>query len=229
MNIETASISKQIVRIGELDISFLVLVSTDDKFQSENRRESIGRSIDGKSDTRIERIYLSHTGMLKLFVKRFYDPIAPNKSSIFITQKNVFRMIKGLRKAIQLFDRDDLFYIDEQKKLGMYPNKHKVHLNHIGDNRHILIQPTIVEDIEGRTYEGVRMYINAMSQGIDLTYDELCLLLYIIEKVDFFMYTQALLMYNEMRRLHIDATDKRISDIVDIGNRINRIADKGIE
>lgn len=192
------SITKSICRVGGLDISFLVLWNNQDR-PSETRKTYKGSARDGNSDIDYSYLYLSHSGMLQ--IRCIGDTYERDKTdSIYITPKNVLRFMKGLKKAVELFDRDDIFYFDESNKLSMYPNNHTISISHLGDNRHVRIVPSIVEDKNGSSYEGAIMYINTLHNKVYLTYDELCLVLYIIQKTDFFLYTQALLMYNEMRK-----------------------------
>lgn len=228
MMVVDKSITKSICRVGGLDISFLVLWNSQDR-PSETRRTYRGNSRDGDSNTEYSSLYLSHSGMLQ--IRCIGETYERDKSdSIYITPRNILRFMKGLKKAVELFDRDDIFYFDESNKLSMYPNNHMVSISHLGDNRHVKIVPSIVEDKNGNSYEGAIMYINTLNNKVHLTYDELCLVLYIIQKTDFFLYTQALLVYNEMRKgaqnnIENSAIGKGIS--LQIMDRMESIRSKG--
>lgn len=205
MNILDTSINKHILTVGGLSVDYLVLFNNPgDRRQSETRRIYPGEIRNGDNN-KYSRLYLQHTGMIKLQCTKGTGDL--KSDAVFITQKNVLRFCKGLKKIIKLFDRDDLFYIDENNNLSMYPNDHIISISHLGDNKHIKIIPDIVSDVNQNTYEGCRMYINKVSNIVYLTYDELCLLLYIIQKVDFFLYTQNLLIYNELRKASVDKID----------------------
>ena len=115
-------------------------------------------------------------------IKDFSLNIGPLNKSIFV---------RALEKFIQIYDRDDVYYLKDGK-LNMYGNNQVVHTCKMSDN-YVKMVPTIVTDMNENAYEGATLFLNKEIISGDLTYSELLALYDILKEADIFSYTYLLL------------------------------------
>lgn len=153
-------------------------------------------------------------GYLTLELKR--DDWSPDKW-LRITQANIFHVIKGFKAMLNSIYTGDIFAVTKGKKTIMYKgkvNEHTQNLNNLGTNNWLRISPAIIYDENDISYEGVILYINKTENYVPLSIDEFESLLYALEKVDIFLYSQEILNYFMLslkdQKLEIQPTFKKV-------------------
>lgn len=118
------------------------------------------------------------------------------KSKIVMTSKNQLQLITGLKKAINILYRKDTYYYDNGTLcLGNITETEITRVYNAGESNKLVIIPNIVSDTDTNQYEGVRIFINDTSVFVDLTIDEIESLVYSLEKIDLFLYSQGLVNF----------------------------------
>lgn len=119
---------------------------------------------------------------------------------ICINQANQFVFISKLEKIIHIIENNELFYREgEILKIRGLTKKDIVYLNETGRNNIMIFEPALVSISELEIKEGVGMFINKKSNMIPVTLDEIKLLKSIVEKIDMFLYTHTLLIYDSLK------------------------------
>lgn len=116
--------------------------------------------------------------------------------SLIITQKTVFRVIMFFRRLVKSMYTKDLFITKGNEIILQRDVAENVkELLQVSQNNAIVGIPAVIYDENEISYEGVHLFINKTSNLIPLTFTELETLLYMLEKVDLFQYSQLLLNY----------------------------------
>lgn len=121
--------------------------------------------------------------------------------SIVINERNIFQITRGVKECIDAIYDGGIFAVDKDKNIVIYADmveKHTVQIYNIGGNQRMVLKPTIVYDENETSYEGATLYINKSDYSIDLPIDVLESMHYILNKIDLFLYSQALLNYYMM-------------------------------
>ena len=91
--------------------------------------------------------------------------------------KNIHTVIDACKRIRQLFDTDELFYINDNNDLAIYSadaEKYAVDVN-LGNNKRLRIKHAIVTDeLDNSLYEGVVIFIQTLSAYGFMTYSEFC-------------------------------------------------------
>lgn len=106
-----------------------------------------------------------------------------------------WKLIRVLDEAIDLIDKrgNEIFYIDKDNgdELNMFHVSEDLANEFIKSafgftgNHNIQIAPQVVVDYQDNKYEGVRIYFDRTERYVDLSYDEVSSLKYILSKTDF--------------------------------------------
>ena len=149
-----------------------------------------------------------------------YDKDIPFKDlSLTLNQVNKSIFCRHLKKFLKIYDRDDLFYLDNGE-LKLYKNEESIMTFKVGE-RYVGLKPCIVADIKGNTYEGGRICLDKESIFGDLTFSELCALYDVIYNADLFLYSEMLLMSVKEPFKKINPfTLKQVEKIYERGNGI---------
>ena len=185
----TKSINRTIATIAGMKISFTVFLHDDEK---KLIKEYVKNTPNGNKEC---SIYMDFYPIVNIALPQTFGSYDRQQNCV-LTYKTKGLFVRGLTRALKTFERDDVFYMDSGK-LSMYSltNDMKTLIYNVGDKNRILIHPVIVEDKDGNSYEGSRIFFNRTSNFIELSYDELYSLRDIISDINFFLYSQALINY----------------------------------
>lgn len=116
--------------------------------------------------------------------------------SIIINELNLAKVVKGFKNVHKNVYDGDIFAQDKLGKVIIYKEKAHECTEHIRlGTQNILLQPAIILDDSGLTYEGVIMYINNTENYVEMPIDWFDGIIRTLDKIDMFMYSQALLNF----------------------------------
>lgn len=119
--------------------------------------------------------------------------------SIVLNSKTLVHFISGVHKLIKLFDNDIYFYNSDKKLcLVALDSSYLIRLTNLGDNNIVEMYPVVIEDRDLVQYEGARLVFNNVNNFVELSYDELLSLSYLLKKIDLFTYSQLLINFIAM-------------------------------
>lgn len=124
---------------------------------------------------------------------------------IYIKQNNQDLLVSKLEKIIKIIKKNELFYKDSGiLKIRELSKKDIVFVNELGINNFITFEPAIIAENDDLLVEGAAMYLNSENNVIPLSFTELELLTNTIKRIDMFLYSQVLLMFDFMINLGKD-------------------------
>lgn len=218
MDVQQGRSRRRIGRFGEFIFEFVILPSTD-KFSSRP-----GPSAEGLGNTRIMESNATHVGFVSMTLRsnRGYDP----NGKVTITNRIIHRFMRVLISIEKAFDRDDIFFTDDEGKLAIdaaVANKLAITIP-LGDTKQLKIKHELIYmDESEQPYEGVVIYLNRHATYGYMTYDELCACIYNMNKVDYFVYTQLMVMEQLDRALLREQSNESVGQIMDLGSRLDKI------
>jgi len=116
--------------------------------------------------------------------------------SLLINQHSIFQVIMFFRRLVKNMYKKDLFVVKgDELILHQDVADEAKELLQLGTNSAIIGIPAIIYDENETSYEGVNLFINKTSNVIPLTFTELETVLYTLEKIDLYQYSQLLLNY----------------------------------
>lgn len=116
--------------------------------------------------------------------------------SLIITQRSIFQLIMFFRRLVKSMYTKDLFMTKGNEIIIHNDIANDVkELLQLSQNSVIGGIPAIIYDENEISYEGVHLFINKTANIIPLTFTELETVLYTLEKIDLFHYSQLLLNY----------------------------------
>lgn len=218
MDVQQGRSRRRIGRFGDFIFEFVILPSTD-KFSSRP-----GPSAEGLGNTRIMESNATHVGFVSMTLKsnRGYDLYG----RVTITNRIIHRFMKVLIAIEKAFDRDDIFFTDDEGKLAIdtaVANKLAITIP-LGDTKQLKIKHELIYmDESEQPYEGVVIYLNRHATYGYMTYDELCACIYNMNKVDYFVYTQLMVMEQLDRAVLREQSNESVGQIMDLGSRLDKI------
>jgi hypothetical protein len=141
-------------------------------------------------------------------------------------------LIDTMYEFLDIFKKDDIFYLDGGKLFMYAPVKEEYRKRVRLNDTWLMFSPVIVLDVDQNQYEGVEITLNREGNTAMLTYSEFKSLAKTINKADIFLYSQLLLNFigrntifrseDERKRLEEQhaALDKRI-DSLDFSSKAN--------
>lgn len=218
MDVQQGRSRRRIGRFGEFIFEFVILPSTD-RFSSRP-----GPSVEGLGNTRIMESYATHVGFVSMTLKsnRGYDAYG----RVTIPNRIIHRFMKVLITIEKAFDRDDIFFTDDEGKLAIdtaVANKLAITIPLVDTKQLKIKHELIYADESEQPYEGVVIYLNRHATYGYMTYDELCACIYNMKKVDYFVYTQLMVMEQLDRALLREQSNESVGQIMDIGSRLDKI------
>lgn len=118
--------------------------------------------------------------------------------SIMITPMNIVHVVKGMERLLEAIYGDDVFAVDRNDKIVIYKDmveKHTEKIFNLGMNQRLVLKPAIILDHNDTEMEGVLLYINKPENVVELSIDAFESLLYNLQKIDLFTYSQLLINY----------------------------------
>lgn len=116
--------------------------------------------------------------------------------SILVNELNLVKVVKGFRKMHNNIYNGGIFAQDKNGKVVIYQDRARECTEAIRlGTQHMLLVPAIIEDDSGLTYEGIILYINNMSNYVELPIDYFEGIVRKLEKIDMFVYSQLLLNF----------------------------------
>lgn len=118
--------------------------------------------------------------------------------SLLIDQRNIYQITKGFEEMRDNLYKKDLFFMDKKKNIKIHSDlidDNTVRIFNSQSNQRILLRPAVIMDDQDITYEGVIIYINKTENYVELPLDAFESLVYALEKVDMYLYSQLLLNY----------------------------------
>ena len=116
--------------------------------------------------------------------------------SILINELNLVKVVKGFRNMHKNIYNGGIFAQDKNGKVVIYQDRARECTEAIRlGTQNMLLVPAVIEDDSGITYEGIILYINNMSNYVELPIDWFEGLMRQLEKIDMFQYSQLLLNF----------------------------------
>lgn len=117
--------------------------------------------------------------------------------NIFITNRNIYQLIKGVKKLIDNIYKKDTFEIVNGRTViseeSIRENTVDVYL---GQSSRVRLQPAVIYDIqEDNFYEGAVIYLNNGQNYVEVHYTMLEALLYNLKKIDFNIYGEMVMRF----------------------------------
>lgn len=218
MDVQQGRSRRRIGRFGEFIFEFVILPSND-KFTSKP-----GPSIEGLSHTRIMESNSTHVGFvtMTLISNRGFDKYG----RVTIPNRLIHRFMKVFKVMEKAFDRDDIFFTDDEGKLAIdttVANQLAITIPLVDSKQLKIKHELIYADDSDKPYEGVIIYLNRHATYGYMTYDELCACIYNMDKVDYFVYTELMVMEQLERALLRERSNESIGQMMDLGARIDKI------
>ena len=218
MDVQQGRSRRRIGRFGEFIFEFVILPSND-RFSSKP-----GPSIEGLSHTRIMESNSTHTGFVSMALRsnRGYDP----NGRVTIPNRLIHRFMKVFKAMEKAFDRDDIFFTDDEGKLAIdtnVANQLAITIPLVDSKQLKIKHELIYADDSDKPYEGVIIYLNRHATYGYMTYDELCACIYNMDKVDYFVYTELMVMEQLERALLRERSNESIGQMMDLGSRMDKI------
>ena len=218
MDVQQGRSRRRIGRFGEFIFEFVIL-PTNDKFSSKP-----GPSIEGLSHTRIMESNSTHVGFvtMTLISNRGFDKYG----RVTIPNRLIHRFMKVFKAMEKAFDRDDIFFTDDEGKLAIdttVANQLAITIPLVDSKQLKIKHELIYADDSDKPYEGVIIYLNRHATYGYMTYDELCACIYNMDKVDYFVYTELMVMEQLERALLRERSNESIGQMMDLGARIDKI------
>lgn len=123
--------------------------------------------------------------------------------SIMITPMNIVHVVKAMNRLLDAIYGDDVFAVNSQNKIVIYKDmveKHTEKVFNLGMNQRLVMKPAILLDHNDVEIEGVVLYINKPENVVELSIDAFESLVYNMEKIDLFTYSQLLINYYVMQQ-----------------------------
>lgn len=218
MDVQQGRSRRRIGRFGEFIFEFVILPSND-RFSSKP-----GPSIEGLSHTRIMESNSTHVGFvtMTLISNRGFDKYG----RVTIPNRLIHRFMKVFKVMEKAFDRDDIFFTDDEGKLAIdtnVANQLAITIPLVDSKQLKIKHELIYADDSDKPYEGVIIYLNRHATYGYMTYDELCACIYNMDKVDYFVYTELMVMEQLERALLRERSNESIGQMMDLGSRIDKI------
>ena len=155
---------------------------------------------------------------------------------MFLPMSQTVKIIRFIKRTIRVVEDPDgkIYYwdADRRNQLAMYQipadEMNKLLVNEFGlaGNHALQSYPTIVKDYQDNLYEGAVIRFDRSENSIQLAYDELLYLYYILSKTDYIILTQeminsTMIWTNKEITKHLDIETTKASDIKQ-RNDINR-------
>lgn len=118
--------------------------------------------------------------------------------SIIINQRNIFQIITKFKSLLESIYNGGVFALNKDNEIVIYKDKVEEYtqkIYNLGGNQRMLIKPAIIYDENEVSYEGVILYLNKTENYAQLPIDAFESLVYTLDKVDLFLYSQLLVNY----------------------------------
>lgn len=179
------SISRQMLRTKDLNLKFVT------KILNENHQMRINEPCI-KSFVFNGRKYVVVKSYSYAILQYMRDSVKIDNTSIYISDKNLYYLVTGLREMRDIMMRDDIYYRDGNNT-KMFEDIKDVTVNLIdgkGNTLKLMPSTCVINDI---SYEAVALYINGMGNEMVLDIESYDALIYNLSKIDFFLYSQSLI------------------------------------
>lgn len=133
--------------------------------------------------------------------------------NVMLSQKNLFSVIQAFKKVLKAIYKEDIFAYND-KELIAYKDevdKYTEKVYNLGGNQRMIIRPAVVFNVNDEAFEGVNIFLNNTYNVVNMTIDDFECLIYNLEKVDLFAYSQLLLnyyMYSRIQKGNMPETPK---------------------
>ena len=116
--------------------------------------------------------------------------------TIVVNELNLAKVVKGFKNVHKNVYEGNIFAQNKKGEVVIYQDRARECTEHIGlGSQNMLLQPAVIQDDNGVTYEGVILYINNSENVIELAIDWFDGIIRVLEKIDMFAYSQALLNF----------------------------------
>lgn len=179
------SISRQMLRTNDLSLKFVTrILNENDKFRT---NEPCVQSF-----VYSDRKYIVVKSKSYAILQYVRDSIKVENTSMYISDRNLYYLVTGLKEMREIMMRDNIYYRDGNHT-KMYSDIKDVTVNLVdGKGNSMRLTPSICV-INNISYEAVAIYINGIGNEMILDIETFDALIYNMSKIDFFLYSQALI------------------------------------
>lgn len=220
-------ISRIILRINNLVVKISININND-TFKSYKETEYAGNLY--------MTLNLYPTISIEVY-KDKNDDVIYDKTTFFpIGQGNIGSVVKTMKKVLKNIYNEDIFAI-QNNKIIVYKDmatkySERITIPKLGYT--MLIRPSVVYDENETSYEGVNIYINKTDNITMLSIDEFENLVYTLDKIDMFTYSQLLFnwyisfnnQYEENRKLLLGNTtlESPVRKMIDWSTNVPKVS-----
>ena len=199
------NISRDICSIRGIKISLTVILIPDDKNPIKvYKRQANTTSCD-------VYMYLDYPAYVSI---RFPAEYGTRNNVLIVSIGTQQAFIDALKEMIEVFDRNDIFYL-QGSILCMYPTPNDAIITKKIGEHYIELRPTIVEDITNNTtYEGAELHLDRESIVVQLTYRELKALCRVVDRIDIPVLSQLLINYVGNKLEYLNPEERKMRDEV---------------
>lgn len=142
-------------------------------------------------------INLNFNGYVTLELVKQNDQSFDMTKSFLIGMGNLGSVVKTMKKVLKNIYEQNIFALQNNKVI-VYEDMAKKYTEQVTIPRigqAIMIKPSVIYDENETSYEGVHIFINKVENVIPLSIEEFENLVYTLEKIDIFEYSQSLVNY----------------------------------
>ena len=169
-------------------------------------------------------ITLNNPGYLIMEIPKHSDQIYDPSRSFLIGQGNIGSAVKAMKSVLKNIYTQEIFALQGNKVI-VYEDMSKKYTEKVSIprlNQNLLIRPAVIYDENEISYEGVNIYLNNSNNVASLSIEEFENLVYTLEKIDLFVYSQ--LLVNYVVSFYINKKEKIVTE-----NTIPKSSMKAIE
>lgn len=210
------TIIRDICKLGQLKLSVMVFLTSSEIGTSQYKPRKSFKKFIGQNGVTLTYDFPTFVVFDYTMCTGTYN----KDQKIFVPIQQVAKVLKFINKTIKIVDDDDnnIYYwdADHNNRLSMYVIRHEdldkitTTIRGIAGGHVIRSIPTIVHDYQENLYEGATIYFDRTEISVDLTYDELYTLQYILYRTDFVLLSQEMVNSTNIW------TDKVITKHLDI-------------
>lgn len=180
------TISRTILKYNNMVLKLIVKLKDDNKL-------FIGEYNNNNKTS----IVLNPNAYLSLYLNDENDKTFDKSRGFMIGQGNIGIVIRAFKNVLRNMYKQDIF-INQNNKIIIYEDMAKKYSESVripNTTYSLLIVPSVIYDENETTYEGVTIYINKLENMLPLAIDEFENLVYTLENIDIFTYSQLLINF----------------------------------
>ena len=179
-SIDIGSINK------EMKVTFNIIISEENDINNQQKNANNFKTISRFIYNGADYLKFSPRPYLTIAMRRYGDVMSDKNCYININKLNLFVLIQRVKKMIENFKVEDLFFV-KNKRLNLNVEKAQSLIQVMKTNdKSIAMVYCVIEDENNRDiqYEGISFMINDISHSTLITYDELLYMYHMLSTIN---------------------------------------------